>query len=121
MKKLFLALTLLFGMGSFGFAQDYVAKAEGKQELVRSKKTGMYKFIMPSDVTDDVVTKNKGFYTQYFTVEFDESSHTATINVVNDDDIATKVIGRFLMSCGVREVQIGEESISAPDFVDKHL
>ena len=123
MKKIFLAFTLLLGFAVVGFAQDRaaIAKTEGKLELIKSKESGEYAFVLPSNVTEEAVEKNSKYYTEYFTVNFDDGSKEVEITMISEEDIATKVIGRFLISCGVQEVEIDGASLPVTDFIDKHL
>lgn len=123
MKKIFFTLVVLVGFVTVGFSQEQgtMAVAEGKSELMTSKTSGVYTITLPSTVTDEMVKKNASYYPSYFTVGFDNDSKNATITLVNNEAQGRYVIARFLSSCGVREVKVGDETLVLDQFIEQYL
>ncbi len=123
MKKLFFTLIAILTLTATTFAQDVktIAIAETKSELAASKVSGEYTYVLPSNVTAEQVKKNAGYYTSYFTVDYDASSHKATLKMNNDERISRMVMGRFLSSCGVHNLKVGDETITLDKFMEIYL
>lgn len=122
MKKLIYTLFVLIGLSTVSFAQTSdVAVAEGNTELMASKKTGNYKFTLPANLTKEDVAKNAKYYTRYFTVDFNESAHTATLNVADNDEKNRTVVARFLIACGVNKVKVDGREMEISKFMNAYL
>jgi len=123
MKKILFTLIAILTLTATTFAQEVnsIATAETKSELAKSKISGEYTYVLPSNVTAEQVKKNSGYYTSYFTVGFDASSHKATLKMNNDEPISRMVMGRFLSSCGVRNLKVGENTITLDKFMETYL
>lgn len=117
-------LTLLFVLTFFitgGFAQT--AKVQGDvATLNRNLSQGIVEFVMPAELTSEVVNKAKQYYTDYFTVEFDSGTHIAKVKLKDKNNMmGRKVITRFLLSSGVRQVVFNGKEYSLMMFFDKFL
>ena len=123
MKKLLIALFVLFGATTMTFAQEAneIATTKGAKVLASSKTSGQYTFTMPSNITQADIDKNAKYYTHYFTVTFDESSRTAGIEMVENTEKNRYVIARFLTACGVRYLTVDDANLELHDFIEKHL
>ena len=123
MSKLFFTFISILTLTFTTFAQEVetIAIAESKSELAESKVSGEYTYILPTNITAEQVKKNAGYYTSYFTVGYDENSQKATIKLMNDEKISRMVMGRFLSSCGVRNLKVGEETITLDKFMETYL
>jgi hypothetical protein len=123
MKKIFFTLIVLVGFATVGFSQDRgtIANTEGKEQLMSSKVSGEYTFTLPSNVTNEMVTKNASYYPSYFTVNFDNASKTANISMVNNEAKSRYVIARFLSACGVKEVEIDGKNVPVHVFIEEYL
>lgn len=123
MKKLIFAFALVVGVGSFGFSQEgaNVAVTKGATELLTSKSTGSYTFVLPSHFTEEMVAKNASYYTSYFTVTFDEASKTANVDLVENTTTNRYIVARFLAACQVRTVQVDENLLEMHDFIATYL
>lgn len=123
MKKLFFTLIALVGFATIGFSQEQetIANSQGKTELVNSKVSGLYNFTMPSNVTDEMVAKNSTYYTEYFTVAFDNKSKNAKITMVDNSEQSRYVIPRFLSSCGVRTIDVDGDNLDIQTFSETYL
>lgn len=123
MKKLIYSIVLLVSMTSFTYAQEAesIAKSNGKVELVQSKTTGVYQFSFATDRTAESVEKAASYYTSNFTVDFDEASNTATINLVENDVTSRTVIARFLAVNQVKFIEIDGMNVEMYVFIESYL
>lgn len=122
MKKLLYTLLLIVGFTAVGFAQEAseIVKTEGAKELENSKADGEYIFVFTGKTAKDMTDAAK-YYTNYFTVDFNESTQTAKINMVQNDERGRSVIVRLFSASGVRNVSIDGEIISLNDFMTGYL
>ena len=113
---------LLVGFATVSFAQEAneIAVSEGSEELAKSKVDGDYVFVLNGKTEADI-SGSAAYYTQYFKVNFDESSQTAKIEMVENDSRSRSVIVRFLVASGVRYVDVDGKPISINDFMMNHL
>jgi len=123
MKKLIYSIVLLVCMTSLTYAQEAesIAKSNGKVELVQSKTTGVYQFSFATDRTAESVEKAASYYTSNFTVDFDEASNTATINLVENDVTSRTVIARFLAVNQVKFIEIDGMNVEMYVFIESYL
>lgn len=123
MKKLFSTLIIVLGFAAIGFSQTEaaVANSEGKSALVASKTSGQYTFTLPSTATEESVAKNAAYYTEYFTVAYDDATKVANITMVYNEPQSRIIIARFLSASGAREVEIDGTNYSIGDFIQNYL
>ncbi|MGY8927209.1 MAG: hypothetical protein ACKVJC_07935 [Flavobacteriales bacterium] len=123
MKKASFLFLLLIAFSFTGFSQEKsnTAQTEGKVELIKSKDSKEYTYILPSTVTKERVEKVSGYYTSYFTVKYNDATKEAVINMTGENKRGEMVMGRFLSSCGVQFVTIDEEQITLSDFMNTYL
>ena len=123
MKKASFLFLLLIAFSFAGFSQEKsnTAQTEGKVELIKSKDSKEYTYILPSTVTKERVEKVSGYYTSYFTVKYNDATKEAVINMTGENKRGEMVMGRFLSSCGVQFVMIDEEQITLSDFMNTYL
>lgn len=95
--------------------------AEEKTVFAERVQAGEIKLEMPSNITSADVEKNAAYYTDYFTVDFDENTQLATIKMKENTPNKRRVIMRFLYSCGLNSVTIDSEEITIHDFNDRYL
>lgn len=118
MKKIFLALVVVLS----AFAASAQKSASISSELIETGNTkGKYVFTLAPDVTAAQVDKVKGYYTTYFTVNYSESKHEATITVTNDDEMSRRVILRFLSSLGMNTVNVDGTDKPLDKFYEENL
>ena len=110
-------------MSTVGLAQDAsnVAVAQGHTELIKAKESGVFTFEIPGDKTSEEVSDRAKFYTNYFTVAFDEGTDIVTITMVDNSPSSRTIISRFLMSSGFRMVRVGDEELKMIDFTAQYL
>jgi hypothetical protein len=122
MKKLVYTLMFLFGFATISFAQEAteIVMTEGAVELEYSKKDGAYTFILNGKAEADI-NKSANYYTNYFTLKFDESSQLVNLVMVDNTERSRAVIVRFLVSSGVRHANVDGKVISINDFMMNYL
>lgn len=74
-----------------------------KEALTASKTSGVYSFVMPSDITADQVNSVKQYYTSYFTVDFTEATHVMKVKLLAKEEMNYKVMNRLMVSLDVRK------------------
>ncbi len=122
MKKI-LTLVLITFLGGTLSAQEApsVAKIQNAEKFTASKDKGLYVFQMPSSVTADQVKKAASYYTQYFTVEFDAKAHDAKITMLKNDDVSKHVIVRFLVTNGIKEINMTGKNYDVETFFQDYI
>jgi hypothetical protein len=123
MKKLIYSLVVLLSVVSFSYGQEVnnVALSNGKEALLKSKVSGEFEFKFGSDRTKESVDKGASYYTQYFTVDFNEGTDVAKIKLIENTPSARMVVARFLSYNQVRKVKVDSEELSISDFIDLYL
>jgi len=123
MKKLLFTLIAVLSLSLVGFSQESVKTAltEGHSELVKSKVSGEYTYTLPSTVTSDHVEKVSKYYASYFSIDFDASTKVAKVKMNSEGSKGEMVMGRFLSSCGVRNVTVDDKDITLDTFMSEYL
>jgi len=122
MKK-FLTIVLVAFLGGTVNAQQapVKAKVESADKFAAGKKKGKYEFQLPASATKASVAQAASYYTQYFTVTFDESSKKAKLTMVQDDTPGRQVIVRFLVSNNVREITMDGKDYEVQTFFENYI
>ena len=120
MKALLSTLVFVIGL-SVAFGQDNVAVVKSKSDLTSIKVSGKGMMTLPAHLTSDQVQSKAKYYTHYFTVDFDASSHVAKISMVDNDERSRAVIMRFLAACDVETIQVEGESVARDALYEKYL
>jgi hypothetical protein len=121
MVKLLLAsLFLVLSIGVWG-QENKIAHTRGKTDIIQSKETGIYSFILPDSITSANVEINKKYYTNYFKVEFSELTNEAIIEMVKNDEKSRHVICRFLMASGIEKVSQEGKEMSVEEFFQAYI
>ena len=119
MKKLF-TLIITIAFATISFAQT--ANVEGNKDSLEKKLADNYvEFLMPKNTKTEEVEKSAQYYTEYFTVEFDEVSKKAKIKLIDMDPMARRVITRFLLSAGVRTINFDNQDYTIMEFYSNFL
>lgn len=118
MKTLFLSFLAVVSIAVMSFAQEVsnTATAQSKTELLASKESGNYSFILPGVLTSEEVAKNSSYYVHYFTVTYTEKSHEALVKLISNDEKSRHVVVRFLTVCGVQNVAVEGKTMSLEEF-----
>lgn len=118
--RLFLSFLLLLVLTTYSYSQQ-VKLVEEKTAFSEKVKTGEINLELPASITAEEVEKSASYYTDYFSVNFDEDTRVITITMKNNSPKKRRVIMRFLYSCGMKTVDVGSEEISIHDFYDNYL
>lgn len=123
MKKLILSLLVLFGLTSLSIAQEaeLLVDSHGKSALIKSKNSGEFEFNFESERTKASVDKAASFYTNHFTVDYNEENGAVKIKMVNNTPESRIVVSRFLSYNQVRFVKVDNENLNMTDFIDLYL
>lgn len=117
--------TILFAalLGSAVYGQDATNTANVKSatEFQAGKKSGTYAFELPATVTTETVKKSASYYTQFFTVDFNEKTRKAVITMIQNDEQAKHVIVRFMISNGINSISMNGTVYTVDDFWKKHI
>lgn len=120
MKNLMTLFTLLFFTVA-SYAQTATVKGN-QDELAKTLSEGYVEFVMPEKTTNDDIKESAQYYTDYFTVDFNEETHIAKVNLNdNKDQLGIKIIQRFLLSSGVRTVNFNDKDYSIAQFYNDVL
>lgn len=119
MKNIITLFVFVLTIG-FGFAQT--ASISGDQNTIAEQvEKGEFKIEMPESTSAEDVMKSAEYYVDYFTVEFNEESKVATINMVDNTPTSRRVINRLMLSSGVRTIAFNGEEYSINEFYDQFL
>jgi len=118
MKKILLVLVVV--LTALAASAQKSASLSAKA-LETGKTSGTFLFVLPSDVTSQQVDEVKGYYKDYFSVNFDQAKHEATLVLTANEIMNKRVILRFLSSLGVRNVNVGGVEKTLDVFYDTDL
>lgn len=117
MKKLaFIAAFGMIGFSSLAQEAPLKASAQSIEKVIESKSTGIYEFQMPSELKAEDIKKNAEYYTQYFTVTYDNATKKAVIKMIENTEKSRLVIVRFMIANNVKEIKMGETTYSVEKF-----
>lgn len=121
MKKVaFLFIALCLNLLVFG-QKSLSASAKNSTELKGGVASGHIQLILPSEVTAENVTTYAKYYTNMFTVDFDEKSHLATFHMITNDTFSRRVILRFLSANQIVSVQVENKNYDLGTFFENYL
>lgn len=123
MRKIFLSLFVLFSLTSFSFAQEaeLLVDSKGKSALIESKTTGEFEFKFETKKSKESIEKASSFYTQHFTVDYNEETGIVKINMINNTPESRIIVSRFLSYSQVRFVKVDNENLNMTDFIEMYL
>lgn len=123
MKKIFLSLFVLFSLTSLSFAQEaeLLVDSKGKSALMKSKDSGEFEFKFETSRTKESIEKAASFYTQHFTVDYNEEARVAKIKMVENTIASRVIISRFLSYNQVKFVKVDGENLNMTDFIALYL
>ena len=120
MKKIFgFIVALAFGAASY--CQTGVVFTDAKAGY---NKAAVKEFHFTlSGFTLDQINSSAGYYTSYFTVAATDASGSTniTISLVEDTEMARRVISRFFVSMEVENISAGGTDYAVIDFVDQFV
>ena len=120
-KLLSAALFLVLSITALGQDENKIAHTKGRTDIIQSKETGIYSFILPDSITSSDVERNNEYYTNYFKVEFNELTNEAIIKLMKNDEKSRHVICRFLLASGIEKVSQEGKEMSVEEFFQTYI
>ena len=123
MKKAFFTLTAIVALTFTGISQERTntAATKGNTELLESKTSKSYSYILPYEITEEKVAKSSSYYTKTFTVTYHAKTREAIIVMNSEQEKGEMIMGRFLSSCGVRYMKVDDKEITLDEFMKVYL
>ena len=123
MKKFYFIAVLFIGFSLTANSQEISKSAfvKSKSEVLKSKETGSYVFMLPKGTTKEKVEQSAKYYTIYFTIIFDETTLEAKINMINNDEKARHVICRFLISTEIEKINMEGQEFFIEEFYKQYM
>ena len=89
----------------------------------KSKTEGVFNFSFDSEFTLEEINKTAKYYTSYFTVTpvKTENGINVTIKLVDDNEMARRVVNRFFVSLEVKEINVNGTKVPTEQFVTKYV
>jgi hypothetical protein len=89
----------------------------------KSKTEGVFNFSFDSNFTLEDINKTAKYYTNYFTVVpvKTENGINVTIKLVEDNEMARRVVNRFFVSLEVKDIDVNGTMIPVEKFVTKFV
>lgn len=123
MKKI-LGLVVGLAFTAFTYAQDMAITFTDAEEGYDPAATTVFNFEF-SGATTESITEASTFYEDYFNVASTESGdlHNVVVTLVDDSEMARRVIGRFLATATSHKTPITAEgtAYSVREFTDTYL
>lgn len=104
---------------SVAFSQNAASISES--QLKTGKSNGVFEFSVPESITTEKVEAVKGYYKDYFTVAFNESTDILKVTLLKNEDMNVNVMNRLLVALDLRTITVGGESMTFQDMKDKYL
>lgn len=120
-KILGLAVGLL--LTSLTFAHQGVIFTDATDNYKKEDVTTFH-FSMGENFTADQIDKTASYYTNYFTTSVAanaEGGHNLSFTLVEDTDIARKVIMRFFVSLEVSEIIVNGKTLELDTFISDYI
>jgi hypothetical protein len=118
----------VFGFFIFMFLQSINAQevklsaiSEEAKELLKSKEKGVFKFTFPNNISKVEIDQSANYYTSFFTVNFEESSHNVLITMIENNSTSRRVIMRFMAANKISNISVDGVMIPVHDFYEKYL
>lgn len=118
--KIVLSTLLVLLTMTFSFGQD-VAVVKSSADLLSIKESGKGKITLPQNLTAEQVKNAAQYYPKYFTVDFDNNTKVATINMVTNDEMSRHIIVRFLAGCNIQTINIDGVDINRDYLFESYL
>lgn len=121
MKLILCSFILLLSV--FSFSQDKVneAKVVNSKQFQANKEAGEFKFVFPEITKKEEVERNAAFYKEYFSVIYDESTHSVTIKMVQNNEKNRQIIKRFFVSMNIKQIEMNGTSMQVDEFYQRQL
>jgi hypothetical protein len=120
-KLLSAVLFLVLSITALGQDENKIAHTKGRTDILKSKETGIYSFILPDSITSSDVERNNKYYNNYFKVEFNELTNESIIKLMKNDEKSKHLICRFLFASGVEKVIHEGKKMSVEEFFQNYI
>ena len=121
MKKL---LGLAFGLllSVFTFAQSHVTFNDARDGYDKATTT-VFHFTFDSSFKQEDLKNNAAYYTDYFTVEVSaaDGGSSVTITLHENDEMARRVITRYLITNKVEHVGVNGSDLTVDEFMGSYI
>ena len=89
----------------------------------KAKTEGVFNFEFDSHFTVESIKKAATYYESYFSVTpvKSETGVNVLIKLIEDNDMARRVVTRFFVSLEVKEITVNGAAISVDDFIAKYV
>ena len=121
MKKL-LGLVLGMFLSVVTFANGVVTYTDAAT-AEKSKAEGAFNFNFDGSFTIEDINKTATYYTSYFAVTPEASAEgiSVSIKLVDDNEMARRIVTRFFVSLEVREITVEGTVVSIDNFIAKYV
>ncbi len=116
LKAILSALLLCLSFSFDSISQVNYATALSTDKFVTEHNSGMFQFVLPNSISKKDVEVSASFYTLYFTVDFNEGKNTVRIKLIENEDRAVHVMGRFFLSLGIKDIWYQDKLYPVEDF-----
>jgi hypothetical protein len=121
MKKI---LGLLFGLflTVSTFANGIVTYSDATTAS-NSKTIGVFNFSFDSSYSMEDITKTAKYYTNYFSVVPNQSDNSISVKIslVEDNEMARRVITRFFVSLDVKSINVNGTEVQIEEFIKTYV
>lgn len=89
----------------------------------KSKTEGVFNFAFDETYTIEKINKTAQYYTNYFEVTpvKTESGIKVSLKLIEDNEMSRRVITRFFVSLGVKEISVDGATVILEDFIAKYV
>jgi len=121
MKKVLGLLVGLFLTVST-FANGIVTYSDAKTADI-SKTSGVFNFTFDANYSIADINKTANYYTNYFTVTpvKTEKEITVTISLVDDSEMARRVVTRFFVSLSIKTINVNGTKVMLDEFIKSYI
>jgi len=119
-KMLGLTLGLFLTMATYA---NGIVTYKDATTAKEAKTEGVFNFTFDSEFKIEDINSTAKYYTNYFTVSpvKTEGGMTVTIKLIEDNEMARRVVKRFFVSLEVKEVIVNGESIDIDKFITTYV
>ncbi len=122
MKKI-LGLVAALMITAFTFAQSTVTFKDASPSYNKTA-TSTFNFTFSAVHTPEDIKSNAAYYESYFTVTVTpagEAGNTVTISLVEDNEMARRVIMRLLVNLDIKMIMVNGAEMDRNDFMTKYI
>lgn len=119
-KVLGLILGVMFTVSVFA---NGVVTYKSAATAEQAKQSGVFEFNFDTNFSADNIKKTAQYYTSYFTVTVAavDGGNDVTVQLVEDNDMARRVITRFFVSLEVKEIKVNGTAVALDGFITKYV